>query len=87
MMSMASDKRSCRSARPGQPAPMMCSFSRSPAPSPRVKRLLLSNPRVAAHWATIAGWYRMIGQVTAVINPMRRVALAIAPSTGQAKGA
>jgi hypothetical protein len=29
----------------------------------------------------------MIGHVTAVISPMRRVALAIAPSTGQASGA
>jgi hypothetical protein len=40
---------------PGQPAPTTCSFKRSPAPSPRVKRLSLSSPIVAAPWAMIAG--------------------------------
>jgi hypothetical protein len=34
--------------------------------------------------AMVAGWYRMIGHVTAVIRPIRRVAFATAPSTDHA---
>jgi hypothetical protein len=41
-------------ARP--PPPTTCSLSRSPAPSPRVKRPSLSRPIVAAFGATTAGW-------------------------------
>jgi hypothetical protein len=54
---------------------------------PQVNRLSLGKPKVAAPWATIAGWYRIVGQVTAVIKPIRRVAFATAPRTGQASGA
>ena len=41
---------------------------------------------VAAFWATTAGWYRTIGQVTYVISGMRSVAWAAAPSTLHAYG-
>ena len=40
----------------GQPLPVTCSFSRSPAPAPRVNRPSARMARVAAAWAMIAGW-------------------------------
>ena len=49
-----------------------------------MNRPSLSTPIVAAFWATTAGWYRMIGQVTNVISPIWLVAWDAAPSTDQA---
>jgi hypothetical protein len=41
---------------------------------------------VAAFWATIAGWWRMVGQVTNETSSTRSVCAASAPSTLQAYG-
>jgi hypothetical protein len=41
---------------------------------------------VAAAWATIAGWIRSVGQVTAVVTFIESVAWAIAPITDQTNG-
>ena len=64
MISIASPNISWRTFTPGQPRPTTCSLRFSPAPSPSVNRPSLSSATVAAFWATTAGWYRMIGQVT-----------------------
>lgn len=64
----------------------MCSFSRSPLPTPSRKRPGIIAAAVAAAWATIAGWVRMVGQVTAVVRRSRVVA-AIPPITVQHEGA
>ena len=45
-----------------------------------------SSAVVAAAWARIAGWMRMIGAVTAVVTRSVDVAWAIAPSTDQTNG-
>ena len=71
----------------GQPAPTTCSLRFSPLPRPRVNRPSDNRSRVAAFWATTAGWYRSVGQVTYVASPTRSVAWATAPSTLQAYGA
>ncbi len=64
-------------------SPTMCSFSRSPAPTPSVKRLSERICTVAAAWAMIAGWYRNDGQVTPVASPIRDVVAAMVPSIDQ----
>ena len=46
----------------------MCSLSASPLPTPRLKRPSSSTALVAAAWAMIAGWMRMVGQVTPVVT-------------------
>ena len=84
MISRASRKRSWRFRTLGK-SPTMCSFSRSPAPTPRVKRLSERICTVAAACAMIAGWYRKDGQVTPVASPIREVAAAIVPSIDQVK--
>jgi len=55
-------------------------------PTPRKKRPSSSNADVAAACATIAGWMRMSGQVTAVPSRIRSVAAPIAPITLQTNG-
>lgn len=87
MIRTASSNLSCRSAIPGQPPPTTCSLSFSPEPSPSRKRPSESSWSVAAFWATTAGWYRVVGQVTYDMSGMREVAWAAAPSTLQAYGA
>ena len=62
----------------------MCSFRASPLPTPSVNRPLASNEEVAAAWATIAGWVRSSGQVTAVVIGSD-VACEMAPITDQTK--
>jgi hypothetical protein len=64
----------------------MCSLSASPLPTPSRKRPGSSVAVVAAAWATMPGWVRTVGQVTAVIQRMRCVACAAAPSTDQTNG-
>ena len=66
MTSIASSSISSRSTGPGQRAPVTCSFSSSPVPTPRKKRPSIITCEVAAAWAMIAGWMRMVGQVTPV---------------------
>jgi len=47
----------------------MCSLRASPLPTPRQKgRSPSSTALVAAAWAMIAGWVRIVGQVTAVVT-------------------
>jgi len=70
----------------GQYAPVMCSFRFSPVPTPRKNRPGMRQEAVAAAWATIAGCMRMSGHVTPVPIRIRRVRVAIAPSTPQTKG-
>ena len=41
---------------------------------------------VAAAWATMPGWVRTVGQVTAVIQRISLVTVAAAPSTDQTNG-
>ena len=62
----ASSSISRRSRAEGQRSPRMCSFRFSPVPTPRKKRPGISDAAVAAACATIAGWMRMVGQVTPV---------------------
>jgi hypothetical protein len=64
----------------------MCSLRFSPEPTPSVKRPGSWLAAVAAAWAMIAGWIRVVGQVTPVISSSRSVASEIAPSTLQTKG-
>ena len=53
----------------------MCSFRRSPVPTPRKNRPGIKAAAVAAAWAMIAGWIRIVGHVTPVPtrDPLRRV--------------
>src|SRR5579859_5364048 len=46
----------------------MCSLSASPVPTPNVNRPSSSTALVAAACAMIAGWIRVVGQVTAVVT-------------------
>jgi hypothetical protein len=64
----------------------MCSLRFSPVPTPREKRPGRRLAAVAAAWATIAGWTRVVGQVTPVISSIRSVRSEIAPSVPQTKG-
>ena len=64
----------------------MCSFSASPLPSPRRKRPSSSSAEVAAAWAMIAGWIRIVGQVTAVVTVAPSAARAIAPIADHTNG-
>ncbi len=66
--SIASSRRAWRSATPGQRSPRMCSLRFSPLPTPSEKRPGRSAAAVAAAWAMIAGWMRVVGQVTPVIS-------------------
>jgi hypothetical protein len=65
----------------------MCSLRFSPVPTPRKKRPGIIAAAVAAAWAIIAGWIRMVGQVTPVPRYSLVVAWAIPPMTLQAKKA
>ena len=69
----------------GQRAPSTCSFSASPLPTPSWKRPSSITEAVAAAWATIAGWIRVVGQVTPVVTRMS-VASDSAPITDQTNG-
>ena len=64
----------------------MCSFSASPVPTPRKNRPGIITAAVAAAWATIAGWMRVVGHVTAVPTSIRSVIAAIPPRTLQTNG-
>ena len=50
----------------------------SPVPTPRLNRPPLSRSKVAAAWATRAGWNLHRGVVTPVVNSTRSVAWAMA---------
>lgn len=63
---MASSSISSRTPTEGHGSPRMCSLSASPLPTPRTNRPSSCTAAVAAAWAMIAGWMRMVGQVTAV---------------------
>ncbi len=86
MAAMASSSISWRMSTAGKPSPVMCSLSRSPAPTARVTWRSVRVATVAAAWATIAGWYRPMGQVSPVARSSSEVAWATAPRTDQAKG-
>ena len=62
----------------------MCSLSASPLPTPRLNVPPVMTALVAAAWAMIAGWIRMVGQVTPVVTG-RSVASARAPITDDTK--
>jgi hypothetical protein len=64
----------------------MCSFRFSPVPTPRKKRPGSIAAAVAAAWAMIAGWIRMVGQVTPVPSEIVSVASAIPPITDHTNG-
>jgi hypothetical protein len=64
----------------------MCSLRFSPVPTPNEKRPGSWLAAVAAAWAMIAGWMRVVGQVTPVISRSRSVAWETAPRTPQTKG-
>ena len=55
-------------------------------PTPRKNRPGIMLAAVAAACATIAGWMRVVGHVTAVPSRRRSVVAAIPPITLQAKG-
>ena len=84
MMVTASSSISWRSAAGGHFAPVTCSLSASPVPTPRVNLPPVSRLAVAAAWAMTAGWTRVVGQVTAVVTG-RLVTCDIAPMTDQTK--
>ena len=84
MIPTASSSMSRRTSAGGHPRPTTCSFRFSPLPSPSRKRPPLITATVAAFWATIAGWYRTVGQVTSDTSSARRVSTASAPSTDHA---
>jgi hypothetical protein len=58
----------------------------SPVPTPRKKRPGIIAATVAAAWATIAGWMRIIGHVTPVPTRIFSVAFAMPPSVAQTNG-
>ena len=62
----------------------MCSLSASPLPRPRANRPSSRTALVAAAWATIAGWMRTVGHVTAVVTCIS-VACAMAPIVDHTK--
>src|SRR3954449_10509530 len=70
----------------GQRSPRMCSFRFSPLPTPRKKRPSSISDAVAAACATIAGWTRIIGQVTPVPSVSSFVAWAMPPITPHTNG-
>ncbi|GAA2542018.1 hypothetical protein GCM10010210_10740 [Pseudonocardia hydrocarbonoxydans] len=86
MISSASRSIAWRRATDGNPRPTTCSLSRSPDPTPRVKRSCETRASVAAAWAMTAGWYRIVGQVTPLTSPIRSVRAAIAPNRVQLNG-
>jgi hypothetical protein len=86
MTSTASSSISSRSSGVGHFAPVTCSFRFSPVPTPRKNRPDSIAAAVAAACATIAGWMRIIGQVTPVPTVMRSVACAMPPSTLHTNG-
>src|SRR2546430_6386139 len=63
----------------------MCSLSASPLPTPSANRPSCRTALVAAAWAMIAGWIRVVGQVTAVVTGSRQTWLS-APIVDQTKG-
>ena len=86
MIVMASSSISRRSVASGHASPRTCSLSASPEPTPRLNRPSSATAEVAAAWAMIAGWMRMIGQVTAVVTGRPRSAWAIAPMVVHTNG-
>jgi hypothetical protein len=77
---------SSRSPDSGQAVPVTCSFRFSPVPTPSVNRSVSRDAVVAAACATIAGWMRIVGHVTAVITGISSVFTARPPSTLHTKG-
>src|SRR5438270_5610819 len=86
MTSTASSSMSWRSFAAGQRPPTTCSLRFSPVPTPRKKRPGIIDPAVAAAWAMIAGWVRMVGQGTPVARRRSLVAWAMAPTTLHTNG-
>ena len=85
MTSMASSSISSLTSVRGQRSPNMCSFRFSPVPTPKEKRPPSITFEVAAAWAMIAGWIRIVGHVTPVVTGSE-VAPARPPITDQTKG-
>ena len=69
----------------GQFAPVMCSLSASPLPTPSANRPSSNRLAVAAACATMAGCSRTVGQVTAVVTGSRQ-ACEMAPMIDQTNG-
>ena len=85
MISTDSSSISSRCSMVGNRAPVTCSFSASPVPTPSVNRPSSRTALVAAAWAMITGWIRMVGQVTAVVIGSRQTC-EIAPIIDQTNG-
>ena len=83
---IASSSMLSRSSGVGHLSPRTCSLSASPVPTPSPKRPPKSSWVVAAACATISGWMRIVGAVTAVETRIRSVTCAMAPSTDQTNG-
>jgi hypothetical protein len=64
----------------------MCSLRFSPDPRPRKNLPGIMAALVAAAWAMIAGWMRIVGHVTPVPSTSRSVACAMAPIIVHTKG-
>ena len=82
----ASESIAARPSQSGHRSPRTCSFRFSPVPTPRKNRPGIRLAAVAAAWAMMAGWIRIVGQVTPVPMVIRSVASAIAPRTPQTNG-
>ena len=63
----------------------MCSLSASPEPMPKLNRPSNRTAAVAVACAMIAGWMRIVGQVTAVVTGSD-VVCESAPRTPQTNG-
>ncbi len=87
MTAMASPSISWRTGAGGQWSPRMCSLRFSPLPTPRKNRPGIMAVTVAAAWAMIAGWMRIVGQVTPVPSRSVLVAAEMAPITDQTNDA
>ena len=86
MTSTASSSMASLTPGGGQRSPRMCSLRASPDPTPKKNRPSNSNDVVAVAWAMIAGWMRMMGQVTPTPTRSRSVVAAIPPSTDHTNG-
>ena len=69
----------------GQRAPVTCSLSASPVPTPSRNRPSSNTDEVAAAWAVMTGWILVVGQVTAVVNGNEQT-WAMAPIIDQTNG-
>ncbi len=84
--STASSSISIRIGAGGQGSPKTCSLRFSPDPRPRINRSGIIAAAVAAAWAMMPGWIRIVGQVTPVTSRRSAVACEMPPITLQTNG-